>query len=149
MLSLGKPVWREKTRLTSPGYSDFKSLARFMYSFLFFSLLKKTKRGYARRVKIELNQELQTWRSGFKYYKRSWPIKALGYGYDISASVFVHWMYSWSFPVTPKQSKTKKHFRVLTTAFLATDSFSFQKESLERRSLKNWARGCNIDVRHL
>ena len=54
MLALGKPVWREKTRLTSPGYSDFKSLARFTYSFLFFSLLKKTKRGYARRVKIEL-----------------------------------------------------------------------------------------------
>ena len=81
-----------------------------MYSFLFFPILKKTKRGYARRVKIELNQELQTWRSGFKYYKRSWPIKALGYGYDISTSVFVHWMYSWSFPVTPKQSKTKNTF---------------------------------------
>ena len=81
-----------------------------MYSFLFFSLLKKTKRGYARRVKIELNQELQTWRSGFKYYKRSWPIKALGYSHHISACVFVYWMYSWSFPVTPKQSKTKNTF---------------------------------------
>ena len=120
----------------SSGFRDFRGLTRFIKSFLFFSLLKKTERGSVRRVKIELIQELQTWRSGFKYYKRGWPIKALGYSHHISACVFVYWMYSWSFPVTPKQSKTNKQTTLSSTnncvPIHSLFFFSFQKESLEK-----------------